>query len=364
MLSDLSIAYLFLGGSGAGCAFVCSVIALESNRTLLARVLRERFSSAVGRKWSRFLVGGFGLSTIFIILGSCCLLADLGQPSLLLALFFSSSPSWITFGTWVLALCLGFCLAAMLLWLGVIPARVEALKLSMGILALLSLAVMVYTGLLLADIRAVPLWNSAWLIALFFLSSLSCGIALLNVSALISRSVPEFSMVVHRAAVVDTVVILIEIVVLTLMLISVKAFATEGGGLSGNADDMTQTAWAASDSFGLLMFGDLAGLFWVCVIGVGLVIPLMLNMVAFCVSRAKQARVRRAVEHAAAIAEGADGTGIFDASGEYIEVAGSRSSMVSTSRMYIMLISSVSVLLGGAVLRYVMAAAALHPVLI
>ncbi len=361
MLSDLSIAYLFLGGSGAGCALVCSMIALESDNHLLAQALRERFCSPLGRKWSRFLVGGFGLSTICIILGSCCLLADLGQPSRLLALFFSTSPSWVTFGAWALLLCLGFCIASILFWLGVIPSRVKTLKISMGALSLLSFAVMVYTGFMLADIRAVPLWSSAWLVVLFFLSSLSCGIALLNISALISRSVSGFFSVVRRATVIDTVVIIIEIAVLALMMLGISLSGAEFGETLGPSDGVTQTALAAYDSFNLLMFEDMAGLFWVCVVGIGLIVPLTLNVVSLFISRAKRASARGSAKFVARISDTAN---IADISGDHIDIIEPRCPTVSTSRMYIMLISSVSVLIGGAVLRYVFAAAALHPMLI
>ncbi len=322
MLSDLSIAYLFFGGSGAGCALVYSIVAIRSESALLTQVMHERFRSQIGRIWSKFIAMGLSVAILSIFLGAICLLVDLGQPLRLFALLFSSSPSLITFGSWAIFLCLLFCLFGMLLWLGTIPARPAFLKTTMGILAFICIAVMVYTGLLLANLPAVPLWNSAWLVALFFLSSLSCGIALANVSAVISRAVSDFGSVIRRFAVVDIITIILELISLVMLMCGI------GMDPNWSPDGLTQTALAAFDSFSLLIWGDMAGLFWIGIVGIGLVVPLALNATTLYIS------------------------------------SGSAYPATSISRMYIMLASSLTVLSGGAVLRYVFAIAAFHPMLL
>lgn len=322
MLSDLSIAYLFFGGSGAGCALVYSIVAIRSESALLSQVMHERFRGRIGRIWSRFIAMGLAVAMLSIFLGAVCLLVDLGQPLRLFALLFSSSPSLIAFGSWAILLCLLFCMLGMLLWLGIIPARPAFLKTTMGILALLCLAVMIYTGLLLADIPAVPLWDSAWLVALFFLSSLSCGIALANVSAIISRSSSDFRSVIRRFDIVDIIAIILELVSLVALICGIGIDPSE------SSNDPTQTALAAFSSHNMLVSGNLAGLFWIGVVGIGLLAPLILNAITLYVS--------------------------------------SESTYPATqiSKMYIILASSLTVLCGGAVLRYVFAIAAFHPMLL
>ncbi len=322
MLSDLSIAYLFFGGSGAGCGLVYSIIAVRSESALLTQVMHERFRSQIGRIWSKFIAMGLSVAILSIFLGAICLLVDLGQPSRLLALLFSSSPSLITFGSWAILLCLLLCIIGVLLWLGVIPAKTAFLKTTMGILAFMCIAVMVYTGLLLAGMPAVPLWDSTWLVVLFFLSSLSCGIALANVSAIISRAFSDFGSVIRRFAVVDIITIILEMASLAMLMCGI------GMDLHGSPDGLTRTALAAFDSFNMLISGDTSGLFWVGIVGIGLIMPLVLNVITLYIS------------------------------------SGTANPATSISRMYILLVSSLAVLSGGAMLRYVFTIAAFHPMLL
>ena len=75
--------------------------------------------------------------------------------------------------------CAALAVLAGLAWAGLARRwRFAAVRVLQAALALAALAVMLYTGLLLQSLNAVPLWATPWLPALFVLSSLSCGMAL------------------------------------------------------------------------------------------------------------------------------------------------------------------------------------------
>ena len=117
---------------------------------------------------------GFGL----LALSAFCLLIDLGSPHRFFLLFLRPTASLLSVGSFVL---LATLLASGLLaafhalgWSAPSWAR-KGLEV---ICAVLAAVLMVYTGLYLAWMEAVPLWNNAALPALFALSSFSSGAAI------------------------------------------------------------------------------------------------------------------------------------------------------------------------------------------
>ena len=123
-----------------------------------------------------FTSSSFGL----LALSAFCLLLDLGSPHRFFLLFLRPTASLLSAGSFVL-------LAALLrlrpAWqrfhaLGW-PAPSWARKGLEALCAVLATVLMVYTGLYLAWMEAVPLWSNGALPALFALSSLSSGMAAL-----------------------------------------------------------------------------------------------------------------------------------------------------------------------------------------
>jgi len=108
----------------------------------------------------------------------------------------------------------------------------------------------IYTGILLGNLLARPLWNSAILGPLFLASGLSTGAALMLLFGL-NR---EERHLLGRA---DTVFILLELVLLGLFLISL---------LNGNA--------VRQESAALLFGGEYTAAFWSLVVIAGLLVPL------------------------------------------------------------------------------------------
>ncbi|MCB0751326.1 MAG: polysulfide reductase NrfD, partial [Ignavibacteriae bacterium] len=113
-----------------------------------------------------------------------------------------------------------------------------------------------YTGVLLSSLGARPLWSSAVLWLLFLISGLSGAAAFVHV---IAKNVYERELL----AVADNVFLIIELFIIALFIIGLKT-ATE---VQAHAAD-------------LLLFGEFASSFWVFVIGIGIIIPLIIQLLA------------------------------------------------------------------------------------
>lgn len=171
MLGTFVVLYLFLGGAGAGALFVAAVWSLLFHRTVTRTFEQSRAFRALA---GRLYLVGFGL----LALSAFCLLIDLGSPHRFFLLFLRPTASLLSVGSFVL---LATLLASGLLaafhalgWSAPSWAR-KGLEV---ICAVLAAVLMVYTGLYLAWMEAVPLWNNAALPALFALSSFSSGAAI------------------------------------------------------------------------------------------------------------------------------------------------------------------------------------------
>jgi formate-dependent nitrite reductase membrane component NrfD len=116
------------------------------------------------------------------------------------------------------------------------------------------IALGIYTGILLSAFSARPFWNSGVLGPLFLVSGLSTAAALI---ALISRHKHEKELFTR----IDLVIILAEIALVGLFLINLA---------SGSAQQIE-----ALDS---IMGGPYTMVFWVLFVGIGLIIPLLLEM--------------------------------------------------------------------------------------
>lgn len=183
MFSALIVWYLFLGGLGAGAtSLLCAadLVLSRARHAGRAQAARVGESGAIGR---RALVRGFTLACVSLALGALCLVADLGRPERFYYVFLFPSASVLTFGSLVLAattLCAG-ALAA----IGAFgprwarPRVVHVIEVA-GVVA--GVVTAAYTGILLAQMDNVPLWNPA-LVALFTASAFSTGTALITAAA-------------------------------------------------------------------------------------------------------------------------------------------------------------------------------------
>ena len=247
-----------------------------------------------------------------LALGMVCLLADVGRADRLLLLLTSPALSHVAVGAWSLAVCAVLAVLAALAWDGLVRRwRFAAVQVLQAALALAALAVMLYTGLLLQSLSAVPLWATPWLPVLFTLSSLSCGSALVLAAAQLTGAASAFATVLGRLAVVDAVVIVLEAAALAV-------FA--GTALAGVGGDFVvgRTAEALAASAEALVAGEAAWLFWGGLVLAGLAVPFALDVIL--------ARLRR-------------------------------------PRPAIALVAAACVLAGGLAMRYCVVEAGMHPLL-
>ena len=220
MISTLATCYLFLGGAGAGCLVVLSL--LKGARTLRACPddLLALPRDLLSRAWV--------LCVVFLVLGTACIAIDLGRFDNVLVLLTSPRPVPLAVGAYALAF---------------------------------SLAIGCANAWLLASMVSVMAWHSALVPVIFSLSSLSCGLALILLAAAFTESrrpqVRPFSWLLSA----DGAIIACEA-------LSLAAFVVLLG-----FDERSVMAQQA------LMRGDLAIAFWCGVVGVGLALPWFLERV-------------------------------------------------------------------------------------
>jgi formate-dependent nitrite reductase membrane component NrfD len=247
--------YLFLGGLVAG---LLVLPALDAWR----RPDAPRSRALALLPW---------LAPVLLSLGMLFLWLDLENRWNVLRFYFVLRPaSPMSWGAWILLLIypaavlfalaelpadLVAKLAARSRWLGRLPSLVAWARARRGPLALLSavsgVALGIYTGVLLGALGARPLWSSAVLGPLFLVSGLSTGAAFM----LLYRLAEGERRLLGRA---DMLLILVELALIGLWLI---------GLLSGSA--------ASREAAGLVLGGPYTAAFWLMVVVVGLLAPLM-----------------------------------------------------------------------------------------
>ena len=127
-------------------------------------------------------------------------------------------------------------------------------KLLAWVLVIYALVLGVYTGILFSAFNARPLWNTSILGPLFLISGLSSGAAVI---VLMSKSKEER----HFFAQIDLGLIALELFLIVHLFM---------GFLSSNQ--------AQIDSGNLFLGGDYTAPFWILVVGLGLVIPAILEV--------------------------------------------------------------------------------------
>ena len=268
---EFVMVYLFLGGTAAGSFAVLSATELyraffPMNGQRLSRALSGcdgcRARSATQR---RITQAGYSVTFAMLVVGMLCLLADLGRPEAFYLLFLYPTASFVSIGTFAITLfatCVTLALAESVLALGPVWQKVALVAKALG--AVLSVIVMVYTGMLLMAAGSVPLWSTPLLPALFTVSAFDTGVALVELVALaLSKKdalAPKARVLMERIVVV---LVLVEIAVLAAF------FAVMLGG-----DVQTAVGATAAASAALLLTGDLAACFWALVAACGLAMPL------------------------------------------------------------------------------------------
>lgn len=281
MLGELAIAYLFLGGAGAGALLVCALVDLLwlHEPFGIERAARGLSHWPVERLLGLALLAGW----LMVACGVVCLAFDLGRIDRLISLLISPPVSLMNWGAWGLALLLAVGGALVAVRFLCLPWAACGLVTALEVLAAaLALFVVAYTGFLLQALAGVRFWGLWPVVLLFVLSALSCGIA---VPLLLCAVVPSDEVVESLSGGllrVDFAVIVTES--LTAAVLVAVAAASDHPGI--------QT------SLSLLLRGD-AALWWWAFAACGLVIPAAVELLALCSSSGETAR--RAALCAAAV---------------------------------------------------------------
>jgi protein NrfD len=246
----LIVLYLFLGGLSAGLLAVSAAVTLFRARRL-AGIAR---TGAMAAPWP-------------VMLGAGLLVFDLGQPWYFWKLFTGLaplSPMWL--GTWIIALfsLVSVAHAATFLpaWLtGWTDTATETWRWRLASLGLpLGLSVGIYTGILLGVLIARPLWNTPLLAQLFLVSALSTACALLLVLLRRTGTAQE-----RRALTGGDVA-----------LIAVELLVLAGMFLEAGTSPATSASGAA-----LLLHAPYGLVFWTIVVLLGLLLPLVLELLEY-----------------------------------------------------------------------------------
>lgn len=239
--------YLFLAGMGAG--------------SYLAGVYANWVSNATqGRT-------GIVLGVVLVAISTLFLISDLGVPGQFYLAFSRPGKSWISRGTWILT---GFIIIALVhIGLSMWPLQVigndgpaTATLYTLGVL--FALATSLYTGLLIGVLPGRPFWYSPIIPVIFLVSAISTGIgAFILLTAIFtlagqSPNIAQLIPLLESLARIDIVLIVAEALAIFLHLVIASR--------------------KAGDSVKALISGRLAGYFWGGLVGIGLFIPLLLDI--------------------------------------------------------------------------------------
>lgn len=248
--------YLFLGGMVAGMMIIAGY-------SLLSGKYKDQNCSC-------FLLPI--ISVIVLSLGMLALFLDLEHKLYVWRLYttfkITAPMSW---GAWILLVVYPALIANILInppvWLINVLPKMDLLSIKLqasdrsikriGIVnILLGILLGTYTGVLLSTLGARPLWNSSVLWLLFLVSGLSSASALVH---MITKDGKEKEVLTK----IDSGLLVFEIFVIIMMLL----------GLLSSSNAHIEAAR-------LILSGPFAATFWVFVIGIGIIIPLILQVLA------------------------------------------------------------------------------------
>ena len=245
------VIYLFTAGLSAGAMITSNLAFLYGGREF------ELVS-----RWGAYL------SPFPISLGLGVLVLDLGSPLNFYQLFLTlelSSP--MSYGSWIILFFTMLSFVYLYFWLPETYQRIGQTQ-QLGLwkkrlaklMPVLSIAVASYTGLLLnAAVR--PIWNAPLLPILFLISALSTGVAAVIMISNLGPWKRARHKELHVLTKADAGLIILECLIILIMIVM--------GRLSSASETM---------AFSSLLFGNYAWVFWLLIVGLGLIIPLFLEL--------------------------------------------------------------------------------------
>jgi formate-dependent nitrite reductase membrane component NrfD len=236
----LIAAYLFLVGLAGG-AYVIGVVA-----------------DFLGGDWAQISKIGVSLGFPFVLVGCMFLIADLGTPTNFWRAWMRPGTACIARGTIIITIFMILGAIHIGLWIWPFRALEEAMgaRQIIGVLGVVfAVSTMIYAAVLLGSYRPIDLWNTAMVPLLFLLSALSTGImAVILIASLMGAG---YAGPIASLVRINILLILVEIFVLGFCL------------------QATHRVPESRASARLVLTGTVAPLFWLGVAILGLLIPLV-----------------------------------------------------------------------------------------
>jgi polysulfide reductase chain C len=283
--------YLFLGGLGGGMICLAGLFDLIANANVdLLMGTQGAISVHYGIPLpgaNAVIAGGILAAIVFLGIGTFLLVFELGQPAVFLRTFLSGT-AIIKYGACVLVLAMGFGFVYFLFYLppewNIIWYQWTWIRdICAWGMTISGLCVMVYTGVFLASMKSKAFWNTPALPVLFTVSALSTASAALAACVPLQEMFVKFAgfwqsggealasslgtvptelvmqSYVHLLHTIDTVLVLVEIVVLLVYVLMLRG-----------ASNLTAKAVAEK-----WLRGSFAPLFWGGMIVVGTGLPFL-----------------------------------------------------------------------------------------
>jgi formate-dependent nitrite reductase membrane component NrfD len=259
------ILYLFLAGVGAGAVTVSSSILLRGG--------------GGGFGGGHFALARYGaiIGPIPVMLGTFLIIFELGRPFRMLNLLQVINLSPMNIGSWLLLLFIFVSLLYALAFLPTFLPQFERLSKRLApvrrglawINVPLGIGVAVYTGVMLGAMPARPLWNSPILALLFLISALSTGVATIILARTVFHRKTTNPEIERRYRQNTYLLTASDVMLIGFELMAIFLFVMFAHLTVGNVKYAVST---------ILPGGELAVLFWVWVVLVGLLIPALVEL--------------------------------------------------------------------------------------
>jgi formate-dependent nitrite reductase membrane component NrfD len=246
--------YLYLAGMGAG-SFIIGTMIIWLGSHLLTQKIWVLWGYSINISKAAILWG-----PLFVAVGAPFLVLDLGKKLKFYTACLNPKTSWLA---------RGFLILSTFIIVGLIIFGVSSLFGSgrttfwfvlevIGVI--LAFATAIYTGILLKSVKYVPIWNTSLLPLLFLISALSTGSMGIILSLLGFELIPVNHGLLKTLTYTEQILIVIEAFVLALYLYSRYRQKDQG-----------------ETSVRLLVSGQLKSLFWVGIVFIGFIFPILLE---------------------------------------------------------------------------------------
>jgi formate-dependent nitrite reductase membrane component NrfD len=189
--------YLFLGGVGAGAYTIGAINGFVGDELDLSTTL------------------GLWIGFPALLIGSICLLADLGSPTRALLAGMRPGSSWMARGFWIITvfMILAFVHLVLYQFTNVAESAGGAAALSAIAIGGIVTAVltMAYTGILLATSKGIPFWRSGIVPAIFVISALVTGHFTIMIGMVLFGESSATSAALQTMAVEAAVLVILEV---------------------------------------------------------------------------------------------------------------------------------------------------------